>query len=569
MASAKFEREYGQHLVEQVLKGQMTRRQLLVRASVFGFSLTAAGQLLAACGGSSTDTSASPSAAGMPAPVMGGTLKMIGPAPITDPDPVTIYDQGGIVLVTQFLEVLVDLDNQNGLIPKLAEKWTPNDTLDVWTFTLRQGVTFNDGSPFEAEDVVTTIERLLDPNGGSGGAKSQWGGVLDPGGTKAIDASTVEFNLLKPYADFPFTVSGGNYNSAILPRNYKGDILKNAVGTGPFMLDAYTPKQKATFKKNPTYWGKDDSGQQLPYLDGLEYIMVEDNSAQNLQLQSGAVDVQPQTIFQGAQALFQDPNLRVDIYPGTGIREVAFNQTKEPWKSGGANLCQAVAYCLDRPAINEALYAGRSIIGTDTFWNSEAYPGVLGMPADLPRAQDYDKVKQLLSDAGYPDGLEIELTVAKYLENPQLAQLIQDQCKPAGIIVKINQMSYTEFYAGSDADYYGTTPWIVAPMTIVEWGSRPSPGIYAAAMLLPDAVWSSSHWDDPEFLSTFNEYESTIDEAQRKDLGGKLSQIQQDATPIMVPFFIAQARSQKKNVYNIQGPGSFYCDCRAAYMTTA
>jgi ABC-type transport system substrate-binding protein len=130
-------------------------------------------------------------------------------------------------------------------------------------------------------------------------------------------------------------------------------------------------------------------------------------------------------------------------------------------------------------------------------------------------------------------------------------------------------MSYTEFYAGSDADYYGTTPWIVAPMTIVEWGSRPSPGIYAAAMLLPDAVWSSSHWDDPEFLSTFNEYESTIDEAQRKDLGGKLSQIQQDATPIMVPFFIAQARSQKKSVYNIQGPGSFYCDCRAAFMATA
>jgi peptide/nickel transport system substrate-binding protein len=566
MASEKFEREYGQHLVDQVLKGQMTRRQLLVRASVFGLSLTAAGQLLAACGGS-TEEEASPSAAGMPAPVMGGTLTMIGPAPITDPDPVTIYDQGGIVLVTQFLEFLVDLDNQNGLVPKLAESWTPNDTLDVWTFKLRQGVTFNDGSPFEAEDVVTTMERLLDPEGGSGGAKSQWGGVLDPGGTKAIDASTVEFNLLKPYADFPFTVSGGNYNSAILPRSYKGDILKNPVGTGPFMLDAYVPKQKATFKKNPTYWGKDDSGTQLPYLDGLEYVMVEDNSAQNLQLQSGAVDVQPQTIFQGAQALFSDPNLRVDIYPGTGIREVAFNQTKEPWKSGGANLCQAVAYCLDRDAINKALYDGRSIIGTDTFWNSEAYPGVVGMPADLPRAQDYDKAKQLLADAGYADGLEIELTVAKYLENPQLAQLIQDQCKPAGITVKINQMSYTEFYAGSDADYYGTTPWIVAPMTIVEWGSRPSPGIYAAAMLLPDAVWSSSHWDDPAFLSAFDEYQSTIDEAERKDLGGKLSQTQFDATPIMVPFFIAQARSQKKTVYNIQGPGSFYCDCRAAFKT--
>jgi peptide/nickel transport system substrate-binding protein len=566
MASEQFSRDYAHHLIEQVNKGQMTRRQLLVRASVFGFSLTAAGQILAACGGSSTDTSASPSATGMPAPVMGGTLSLIGPAPITDPDPVTIYDQGGILLVTQFLEFLIDLNNDNSLKPKLAESWTPNDTLDVWTFKLRQGVTFSDGSPFEAEDVVTTVERLLDPNGGSGGAKSQWGGVLDPGGTKAIDTFTVEFSLLKPYADFPYTVSGGNYNSAILPRAYKGDIIKKPVGTGPFMLDVYTPKQKATFKKNPTYWGKDASGNQLPYLDGLEYVMVEDNSAQNLQMQSGAIDCQPQTIPQGAQALFADPNLRVDVYPGTGIREVAFNQTKEPWKSGGANLCQAVAYCLDRPAINEALWAGKSNLGYDTFWNSTAYPGIKDMPADLTRAQDYAKAKQLLADAGHPNGLEIELTVAKYLENPQLAQLIQDQCKPAGITVKINQMSYTEFYAGG-ADYYATTPWIVAPMTIVEWGSRPTPGIYAAAMLLPDAVWSSSHWNSPEFLSTFDAYQSTLDETKRKDLGGKLSQLQQDATPIMVAYFIAQARTQKKTVYNIQGPGSFYCDCTAAFKT--
>ena len=159
--------------------------------------------------------------------------------------------------------------------------------------------------------------------------------------------------------------------------------------------------------------------------------------------------------------------------------------------------------------------------------------------------------------------------MAKYLENPQLAQLIQDQCKPAGITVKINQMSYTEFYAGSDADYYGTTPWIVAPMTIVEWGSRPAPGIYAAAMLLPDAVWSSSHWDNQDFVSTFDEYESTGDEAMRAELATKLSTLQQTDTPIMLPFFISQARAQKKNVYNIKGPGSIYCDCSAAYMTTA
>ena len=70
--------------------------------------------------------------------------------------------------------------------------------------------------------MVTTVERLVDPKSGSGGAKSQWGGVLSPGGTKAVDATTVEFNLDKPFADFPYTVSAGNYNTVILPRSYDG-----------------------------------------------------------------------------------------------------------------------------------------------------------------------------------------------------------------------------------------------------------------------------------------------------------------------------------------------------------
>jgi len=567
MTDDQYRREYGEHLVEQVKSGKMTRRQLLVRASVFGFSATVAGQLLAACGSSGTSSSASPAASGsaaMPAPVKGGTLSLIGPAPTGEPNPITILDQGGIVMVYQFLEYLIDLNNDNTLKPKLAESWSHNDKLDVWTFKLRQGVTFNNGQPFEAKDVVASVERCLDPKTGSGGAKSQWGGVLSPGGTVATDTSTVTFNLDKPYADFPFTVSAGNYNAAILPANWSGDILKDPIGTGPFMLKEYVTKQKGTYVKNPNYWGKDAQGNQLPYLDGLTYIMVEDNSAQNLQLQSGAVDCQPQTIAQGSQALFSDPNLRVDTYPGTGIREVAFNMTKSPWQDPkGKSLRQAVAYCLDRKAINQALYEGKNNLGYDTFWEPTVFPG---SPTPTPRAQDYAKAKQLLADGGMPNGMDITLTIGKYLENPQLAQLIQAQCKPAGINVTINQLSYTAFYAGG-ADYYATTPWIVAPMTIVEWGSRPAPGIYAAAMLLPGAVWSSSHWNDPAFLSTFNEYESTIDPSKRTPLATKLSQMQQDATPIMVPYYITQLRTQKKNVYNIQGPGSFYCDCTAAFKT--
>ena len=405
---------------------------------------------------------------------------------------------------------------------------------------------------------MASIERVVDPKSGSG-ALAALAGILSPGGTKAVDVATVEFTLDKPFADFPYLVCQSSYNTVMLPRNYSGNFVDKPVGTGPFVLKSYNAKQKAVMVKNPTYWGKDAAGNQLPYLDQVTWVMVQDESAANLQLQSGAVDFQPQTVFQGSQALFADPNLRVDIYPGSGIREVAFNLEQEPWKSAPKELRQAVAYCLDRESINKALYDGRSNLGSDTFWEPTVFPG---SPTPPKRSQDYDKAKQLLSTAGFANGTDIELTVAKYLENPQLAQLIQQQRKPAGINVKINQISYDAFYAGGEND----TPWLNAPMVIVEWGSRPTPGVYAQAMLLPTSTWSSSHWDNKDFNTNFDSYMGTTDETKRTEYATKLSQIQQDDTPIMLPFFITQLRTQKKNVYGIQGPGNFYCIMSEAFM---
>jgi peptide/nickel transport system substrate-binding protein len=554
-----------EYMVDMVRKGKMTRRQLIAGATALGVGATAIGSMLAACGGDSggggTSASPAPSGSGVPEPVMGGTLTGVIPPSITDMDPVTIYDQGGIVLIQQVCEYLIALDNSNGLKPSLATEWSGNEDGSVWTFKLREGVTFNDGSPFEAADVVASLDRVVDPKSGSG-ALAALQGILSPGGTKAVDTLTVEFTLDKPFADFPYMVCQSSYNTVMLKRDYAGDFVKNPVGTGPFMLQSYNAKQKAVMVKNPSYWGTDSKGNKLPYLDQVNWVMVQDESAANLQLQSGAIDFQPQTVLQGAQALFSDPNLRVDVYPGTGIREVAFNMEKEPWKSAPKELRQAVAYCLDREALNQALFEGRSTLGYDTFWDPAAFPGSPEVPEK--RAQDYTKAKELLATAGFADGVDIELTYSKYLENPQFAQLIQQQCKPAGINVKLNFVPYDAFYAGGEND----TPWLNAPMVIVEWGSRPTPGVYAQAMLMPGAAWSSSHWDNQEFASTFDQYMATTDEAKRTELATQLSTIQQDDTPILVAYFISALRTQKKNVYGIQGPGNFYCIMSEAFMAS-
>ena len=562
MDDQEYRREYGQHLVEQVINGQMTRRQLLVRASVFGLSATVIGSLLAACGSSGGSAATSPSAAAsgsaLPPVVTGGTLKAVIPPPLKTLDPVTIYDQGGIVLVYQVAEYLIDLSNTNALKPKLALSWTPNQKGDVWTFALRQGVTFNDGTPFEAADVVASIERVINPKSGSG-ALAALAGILAPGGTKATDTHTVVFNLEKPFADFPYLVSSSSYNTAILPRNYAGNFQKKPIGTGPWMLKSFVTNQSASFVKNPTYWGKDAQGRQLPYLDALDFALVTDTSAANLQLQSGTVDVQPQTVFQGGASVLSDSALRVDVYPSSGIREVAFNVNKTPWQD--KRVRQAVAYSLDRKAINQALYGGRSNLGYDTFWDPTVFPGSppcararsglhQGQVAALRRRSSERHRRhadrgQLPREPGLRAAHPGAVQAGRHQRQDQRDQLQRD--------LRRHQRHHA---VAERADGHRRV------------GQPAYAGRLRSGHAAPDQRLEARRTGTtPPSSRPSTQYESTTDEASRTTLATQLSSIQQDETPILVAFYISQLRTQKKNVYNIQGPGSFYFDCSQAYIT--
>jgi len=552
MTDDQYRRDYAHHLMEQVNKGHMTRRQLLVRASVFGLSATAAGSLLAACGGSSSSSSSpAASGSGQPAPKAGGTLRVSCPDSLTALDPVTMYDVGGAVMVQQVCEYLSWVENDMTLRPVLAESWSSDTSAKVWTFKLRQGVTFNEGSPFGADDVVKTFERLVDPNSGSA-ALSVLGGILSPGGTQKVDDATVAFHLDKPVADFPVLVSSSNYNAVILPRNYGGKFPQTPVGTGAFMLKQYTPKQGAMFTKNPNYWQKDKG---FPYLDSVEFKFAADDAAAVLQLQAGAVDMQCQTPFQGSQALFKDPKLNIAEVPGTGFREVAMRVDKDPFTD--KRVRQAVAYCLDRPALLQALFGGRGTIGNDTVFSS-VFPTSPKLPQ---RAQDYTKAKQLLSDAGHPNGLTITLTTENYLEVPQYATLIKAQCAPAGIKVNVDLIPYAQYYSGKGANQV----WLQVPMGITDWAPRPTPVQFVNGMLLSTSVWNSSHFADPPYDKLAAQYSATVDEASRLAVATKMATIENDETPLLAAFWITQLSARAKNLYDVGGI-NIYLDLSKAYL---
>jgi len=256
--------ELDNHLIDEYQAGKISRREFVRRGTVVGMSIPVVGFLASACGGGDDEGGASteptePGAASSQASTSGaaaagGTIRTALISPTAALDPITVADEGGLAVLGQAGEYLTWSNAELGLEPRIAESWTPNEDGSVWSFTIRQGVTYHDGTPLTAEDVAATMDRLADPDVGSN-ALSVFGGVLSKGNIKAMDDATVEFTLDAPNGNFPYLVSSDNYNSIILPAAYAGDWETTFIGAGPWKLESYTAGAGVTFVRNPDYWG--------------------------------------------------------------------------------------------------------------------------------------------------------------------------------------------------------------------------------------------------------------------------------------------------------------------------
>jgi len=214
--------ELENHLIDELISGRLTRREFVRRGTVMGMSIPLLGAIVAACGGAN-DTGGSSAASGgtggsSGSVKPGGTVRAAVIVPTGAINPVTVGDQGGIVMLGQTGEFLCITDPKTlELTPALAQSWTPNSDATEWTFKLQSGVTFQDGSPMTADDVVYTMDLLSDPKGTSN-ALSAFKGVLTKGGTTAVDDQTVKFTLEAATGNFPYLVSRDNYNAIITCR---------------------------------------------------------------------------------------------------------------------------------------------------------------------------------------------------------------------------------------------------------------------------------------------------------------------------------------------------------------
>src|SRR5436309_3721062 len=253
--------EVENHYIDELVAGRLNRRDFLRRGSMVGMSVPLLGAILSACGSSASSSTTPP-----PAAKRGGTLRVAISTPAAAVNPLTVADAGGLCMLNQTGEFLIfDNNLKLALQPMLALSWKPNGDGSVWTFKLRTGVKFHNGSPMTADDVVYTFQQLADPKNASN-ALSTFTGVLTPAGVKKVDASTVQFHLEAPNGNFPYLVSSDNYNAIIVPKGTDfGKWQSTFVGTGAFKLGSYTQNVGATFMPNPNYWGT------KPYLSSTSF----------------------------------------------------------------------------------------------------------------------------------------------------------------------------------------------------------------------------------------------------------------------------------------------------------
>ncbi len=497
------------HIADEFLAGRLTRRALLAHAARIGM----AAPLLAAL---------APARASAPPPLPSGTMvRIAAPMPAGAIDPLTVSESGGTLMLCQTGEFLTSSGHDAILRPMLALRWWPNATANIWTFALRPGVTFHDGAPFNAADVVATMDRLADPRHGSN-ALSVLRGVLSPGGTQRIDDLTVAFHLDAPNGHFPYCVSSDNYNAIILPAHFRGDYERDFVGTGPFRLESYAAHAGASFVRNPAWWG----GPVLPAR--IVFSFFDAQAPQILALEDGQVDVIASLAVQGAQGLLADPRFRTIAFPSAIQRHVHMRTDRPPFND--ARIRRAVALSLDRPGLVHGLFDGRAQAGADSPF-APIYPST---PHGAAREKNLGEARALMQAAGAGAGFHATLTTERFGEIPDYAVVLQNACAQIGITLELR--------IEPPATYYGTarrgaSDWLDATMGITEYGHRGVPDAILSAALTTHGDWNSARFANPAYDRLVAAYTAAIDLAVQRDTAREIQTLLQEETPIIVAYF--------------------------------
>lgn len=494
-------------------------------------------------------------------------------------DPVGINDVVSHHVAHQIYDLLVDLDTALNIVPALATRWEISEDGLTYTFHLRKGVMFQDnpcfpngkGREMKASDVKYSLDRVCDPRTGTlgfdyyknyvEGAKEYFEDISESrkanrepaltgvSGYIVQDDSTFVIKLKKPFGPFIYYVTQAY--AYVIPKEavdqYGKDFFQNPVGTGPFMFRDWQPDLELNLKRNPNYWEKDKFGNQLPYVEDVKFRFLKEVSQQLLEFRNGNLDECyriPNESFKEIVTLQKTLTPEYDKFvlqkvPSLAIQFYGFLVTGKIFNN--EKVRQAFNYAIDREKILKFVLNGQGYMGAIYGIVPPSMPNydvtkIKGYTFDLPKA------KQLMSEAGYPDGKGFPEAVLQINSggdrNIQIAESIQNMLKEIGINMKLNIIQFAQHLDNIDAGRanFFRLGWIA---------DYPDPenflNLYYGKNVPKDpsqiSPINSTRYQNPKYDELFEKAIATTDQAERYKLYLEAEQIAVSQAPMMFIYY--------------------------------
>src|SRR5215475_698970 len=492
------EREYDDRLnKDSVQPDPLGRRQFLRGLAATG-ALAGSGGFLAACssgGGGSPGPSSSPTGNG--APRRGGNLKvgLTGGSGSDTLDPHMGLTYLDTARAQSLYQPLLQLNTQAQAEFVLAEDISPHGSASEWIITLRKGITFHDGKPLTADDVIFTLRRII--TGKLTGSNSL--GAIDVKNLKALDKHTVKVPMTTPYGSFLDQLAFWYY-LYVVPVGFDP---KKPNGTGAFRYKSFTPGQNSVFTRNPDYW---KAG--LPYVDTLTIIDFSDSASLQNALTTGVVH--------GAGAL-EGPQITA-LKATSGIRTVVshtgaitpFTMRVDQAPFNDVRVRQAMRLLVNRPQLITSALNGDATVGSDV-----SSPYDPNYDTSLHRVQDIAQAKHLLKQAGQ-ENLTVQLVTSPVATGTvSMATVLQQQTKLAKVTINLKTVDPATFFDGNylrwtfSQDFYNYSPYLAQ----------------VAKSLLPTSPYNETHWHLPKYVSLYHQANATANASTRKQIEHEMQQI--------------------------------------------
>lgn len=481
--------------------------------------------ILSACSGDSSSATTGGSSKGDQSLTYASTSDAVGLSPILT------NDSASASVIEQVYETLFNRNPETGEVePSLAESYESPDA-NTWVIKLKEGVVFHDGTPFNAEAVKYTFDKLRDPATAAPRAS-----LFEPVDTiTVVNENTVEIKTKYPYGSFLAALSHSNTSIVSPTADQKQDLMNNPVGTGPFKFVSWTPGDQIVLESNEDY--RDGA----PSLKKVTFKVVPETNTAISMLQTGEVqylDALPTEQIKRIESMKDVDIVKKD---GTPVYYLTVNHEKE--NSKDPKFREAIASAIDRDAIVSKLNGlgvrSDSVIGPEVFGHDES-ADTAGTPYDVEAA------KELVKANGF-DKQTIKLLAANRGNYTLMAEIVQSQLTDAGFKVEIESMEWAAFLDAARAGQYD--------LTFMSWSNVTGDG---SELLYPnfhsDNIGNSNfaRYNNAEFDKLVTESRTTVDQEERGNLLNQANQLMIEENAVVVMYHGVVTAATNKSVKGLQ-----------------